>query len=281
MPNMASANDERNILNAEKAANHPGEPNMAVNPTKEQAFGKRITKHLTSRIQVNILAETELLILTFCTGIQDATTFPDYHCFASNQTGNTVMLAMALLLPEVTGELFVTENIGVALGFFLAAGWLTGQLGHIVGPRSRLWIVFCNLMQTLLVFTAAAIQYAYGVDLKSPKTMVVIGLLAFAAGSQVVLSRSLAMTEISTAMATAAWVDLLVDPGLLAAKNRPRNRRLSFLIAIVAGAFFGASIYRSLGSATAVLFSGAGKLVVTLMFLFNKAEKAARTQSSI
>jgi hypothetical protein len=74
-------------------------------------------------------------------------------------------------------------------------------------------------------------------------------------------------------MATAAWVDLLVDPKLLAAKNRPRNRRVSFLAAIVAGTFFGAGIYRTLGSATAVLFSGVGKLIVTLMFLFNKAEK--------
>src|SRR4051794_11807229 len=42
----------------------------------------------------------------------------------------------------------------------------------------------------------------------------VIILLAFASGSEVVLSRLLAMTEISTAMVTAAWVDLLIDPHL-------------------------------------------------------------------
>jgi uncharacterized membrane protein YoaK (UPF0700 family) len=274
---MAPTNDEQGLPRTEKSETD-------AQPSKipqEQAVGQRIKQHLTSPIHVNILAETELLILTFCTGIQDATTFPDYHCFASNQTGNTVMLAMAILLPEVTGELFVTKNIGVALGFFLAAGWLTGQLGHIVGPRSRLWIVFCNLVQTLLVFLAAALQFAYGVELEGPRTMVVIGVLAFAAGSQVVLSRSLAITEISTAMATAAWVDLLVDRNLFSAKNRPRNRRLSFLIAILAGAFFGAGIYRSLGSAWAVLFSGVGKLVVALMFLFNKAEKAQVTEVTV
>ncbi|KAJ9608856.1 hypothetical protein H2200_006627 [Cladophialophora chaetospira] len=274
---MASTDDERNIPSSDKELDDPGEANLATQALTEKAFGKRIRQHLTSRVEVNILAETELLILTFCTGIQDATTFPDYHCFASNQTGNTIMLAMAILLPEITGELFVTKNIGVALGFFLAAGWLTGQLGHIIGPRSRLWIVFCNLIQTILVFIAAAIQYTYGVDLESSRTTIVIGLLSFAAGSQVVLSRALAITEISTAMATAAWVDLLVDPKLFAVKNRPRNRRASFLAAIVAGAFFGAGIYRSLGSATAVLFSGVGKLIVTLMFLFNKAEKAQET----
>ena len=278
---MASANDDRSISSGDMEIDRSGELDLSNKVPKEKAVGKRIRQHLAGRVQVNILAETELLILTFCTGIQDATTFPDYHCFASNQTGNTIMLAMAILLPEVTDKLFVTKNIGVALGFFLAAGWVTGQLGHIIGPRSRLWIVFCNLIQTLLVFIAAAIQYAYGVDLQSGRTTVVIGLLAFAAGSQVVLSRSLAITEISTAMATAAWVDLLVDPNLFAAKNRPRNRRASFLAAIVAGAFFGAGIYRSLGSAAAVLFSGVGKLIVTLMFLFNKAEKSQKTETIV
>jgi uncharacterized membrane protein YoaK (UPF0700 family) len=270
---MASMTDDQGRPCEEKEMDRQRELNLPKEAAQEREVQRRIKQHLTSQIRVNLLAETELLILTFCTGIQDATTFPDYHCFASNQTGNTIMLAMAVLLPEVTGELFVTENIGVALGFFLAAGWMTGQVGHIVGPRSRLWIVFCNLIQALLVFVAAAIQYAYGVDLESARTMVVIGLLAFAAGSQVVLSRALAITEISTAMATAAWVDLLVDPNLFAVNNRPRNRRVSFLAAIIAGAFFGAGIYRTAGSATAILISGVGKLIVTLMFLFNQAEK--------
>jgi uncharacterized membrane protein YoaK (UPF0700 family) len=241
----------------------------------------RLREHLLSPVKVDIIAETELLILTFCTGIQDATTFPDFHCFASNQTGNTVMLAMAVVLPEVTGELFVKENIGIALAFFLAAGWITGQLGHLIGPRSRPWIVFCNLVQSILVFIAASIQYVYGVELEGPRAMIVVGLLAFAAGSQVVLSRALAITEISTAMATAAWVDLMVDPHLFAAKNRPRTRRAAFLAAIVAGAFFGAGIYRTLGSASAVLFSGVGKLIVGLMFLFNKAEERTKVSDIV
>ena len=278
---MSSADDGRDISSLEKDVGHSGRLNHPAKGQEAEAVTNSLRQHLRSDIRVNMLAETELLILTFCTGIQDATTFPDYHCFASNQTGNTVMLAMAVVLPEVTGELFITKNIGVALGFFLAAGWITGQMGHFVGPRSRLWIVFCNLIQSILVFIAAAIQYAYGVELEGPRTLVVIALLAFAAGSQVVLSRALAITEISTAMATAAWVDLLVDPNLLAAKNRPRNRRAIFLAAIVAGAFFGAGIYRSLGSATAVLFSGIGKLIVTIMFLFNRAEKLQMSASVV
>jgi uncharacterized membrane protein YoaK (UPF0700 family) len=249
--------------------------------TRAQYLTGRLKRHLANPIRVTVFAEIELLILTFCTGMQDVTTFPDYHCFASNQTGNTVMLALAVLLPEKTHELFIPGNIGVSLGCFLTAGWMTGQLSHIIGARSRLWIVFCNLFQTGLVFIAAAVQHIYGVDLEGGRTMAVLGLLAFAAGSQVVLSRSLSMTEISTAMATAAWVDLLIDKDLFAAQNRPRTRRASFLAALVAGGFFGAFVYRSIGSAATILLSAVGKFVVTIMFLFNHPEPRRNNDGAV
>lgn len=184
-----------------------------------------------------------------------------------------MFLALALVMPEARGEMFVTSNIGVALGFFLAGGWLTGQLSNIIGPRCRLWLMICNFIQSCMVFAAAAIQYSHGVVLDSTMTLVAIGLLAFAAGSQVVQSRSLRMTEISTAMATAAWVDLLIDPQLFAVKNRPRNRRAAFLVSLFVGSIVGAVIYRAAGSATAVAVSAAGKLLVAGMYMFNHSDK--------
>lgn len=209
----------------------------------------------------------------------DATTFPDYHCFASNQTGNTVFLCLALILPQLNGEMFITPNIGMALGLFLGAGWLTGQLSHIIGPRKRWWLIFCNLVQSCFVIGAATIQYRYGVEAKGSEALAVVGLLAFAAGSQVVQSRSLSMTEISTAMATAAWVDLMIDQNLFSLKNRPRTRRVAFLFSLVVGSLVGATIYREVGSATAIAVSGAGKFLVTIMYLFSPAEKAKDDES--
>jgi uncharacterized membrane protein YoaK (UPF0700 family) len=205
--------------------------------------------------------------------MQDAISFPDYRCFASNQTGNTVFLLLAIALPWFDGEMFYTANIGAALGFFLLGGWITGQISHIAGPRMRLWLVCCNLIQTALVFAAAALQYIYGVHYKGTVAVAVIGLLAFASGSQVVQSRSMHMTEISTAMATAAWVDLMIDPKLFQVRNRPRTRRVLFLLALAAGSLFGAGLYRAAGSAIAVFVSAAGKLVVTIMYLFNSSDK--------
>ncbi|KAL2022782.1 hypothetical protein VTK56DRAFT_4598 [Thermocarpiscus australiensis] len=253
-------------------------------------------QYLNDNVRPSAFAELELVILTFCIGVQDAVSFPDFHCFASNQTGNTVFLMLAVVLPEMNGDMFVTANIGVALGLFLAAAWLTGQLGHVIGARRRLWLVLCNLTQTCLVFAAAGVQYWYvgsgvsflagsgnktvvvvdtagGSGSSTSSTLVAIGLLAAAAGSQVVQSRSLRMPEISTAMATAAWVDLLIDRDLFALRNRPRNRRLGFLGALILGSLAGAFIFRRLGSAAALVVSGAGKMLVTVMFLFNEAER--------
>ncbi|KAL2125806.1 hypothetical protein VTI74DRAFT_2687 [Chaetomium olivicolor] len=249
--------------------------------TIQESKRSRFWRYLNQDLRGSSIVEAELLILTFCIGLQDAVSFPDFHCFASNQTGNTVFLMLAIVLPEANGDVFITANIAVALGFFLAAAWLTGQVGHIIGPRRRLWLIFCNFLQTCLVFAAAALQYVYrsptgklSLDgAQTPSTLWAIGLLACAAGSQVVQSRSFRMQEITTAMATAAWVDLMIDPNLFALRNRSRNRRIGFLATLVLGTLSGAYIFRRLGSPAALVISGAGKVLVTLMYFFNPAEK--------
>ncbi|KAI5861717.1 hypothetical protein GGS23DRAFT_128288 [Durotheca rogersii] len=240
---------------------------------KSSSISIRAWRHMLEPVRASEFVELELLILTFCTGIQDAVSFPDYHCFASNQTGNTVFLMLAIILPRLNGEMFITTSIGAALGFFLLGSWLTGQVGHIVGPRRRIWLVGCNLAQSCLVFAAAAVQHTRGIRLDGVEAAAVIGLLAFAAGSQVVQSRSFQMTEISTAMATAAWMDLMIDPALFRLHNRPRTRRVVFLATLVLGSLAGAGIYRAAGSAVAIFVSAAGKVVVTGMYLFNGADK--------
>lgn len=185
---------------------------------------------------------------------------------------------LAIILPHLNGEMFITANIGAALGFFLLGGWITGQVSHLVGPRVRLWLVCCNFIQSCLVFAAAGMQYKYGAFLNGGNAVIVVGLLAFASGSQVVQSRSLQMTEISTAMATAAWMDLMIDPGLFKLKNRPRTRRVLFLATLVLGSLAGAGIYRSAGSWVAILVSAAGKMVVTGMYFFNGTDKPKSTE---
>lgn len=209
--------------------------------------------------------EFQLLLLTFCTGIQDAVSFPDFLCFASNQTGNTVVLAVGLT--GYQGEFFYLANVGTSLATFLAGAIVTGQIGNYVGSRQRLWQVLSNLAQTIMTFGAAWLQFSHGTQQSGPWALGAITLLAFSSGAQVAAARAFKMTEISTAMATAAWVDLLIDPRLVVMKNRPRNRRALFLIALAAGSFAGAFMHSRIGSPLALTVSAIGKALVIPMLL--------------
>lgn len=219
-------------------------------------------------IRDDILLECELLLLSFATGIQDAAAWPDYSCFASNQTGNTLFLAIGIA--GLTNNAYSFPNIGVSLAMFVAGGLVLGQIGNYVGVRRRLWILISNIIQTSLVFAAVCIQYSLPIQRDGPAAMAVIALLAFSAGGQVAMSRSLKITEITTAMATAAFVDLVVDPGLMKLRNRLRNRRFLFIIMLSAGCFVGAFAQREVSSTLPLLLCAIGKAVVTLGFLFNR-----------
>ena len=237
--------------------------------SQESPLQRRLKKHLLANVDEDILLEAELLLLAFATGIQDSTTFPDYHCFASNQTGNTVLLAVGVA--GISGNVFSLRNIGVSLSMFVAGTWIMGQIGHLLGCRRRWWLITSSLIQTALVFAASILQYRYGVVKDGNGVALgVITLLAFSSGGQVAMARALQMTEITTAMATAAYVDLFIDVNILERENRSRNRRILFLLSLFAGSFAGAFAYAKVGSAFSLLISAVGKLVVTIAFTLNK-----------
>jgi uncharacterized membrane protein YoaK (UPF0700 family) len=128
-----------------------------------------------------------------------------------------------------------------------------------------------------MVFGAAIIQYVYGVQARGPSALGAITLLAFSSGSQVASMRPFRVQEITTAMATAAWVDLVVDPELFVPQNRSRNRRAGFLGLLIAGSFAGAFMRERIGSPNALLVAAVCKVVVTIGFFLNRSEKQSST----
>lgn len=231
---------------------------------------KSLNSYLLHDVRDDALIEIELLLCAFATGIQDATTYPDYMCFASNQTGNTVLLAVtAAGIGPATGTLAAIENTIMSLCMFVFGAYVFGQVGNYFGPRKRWWLLLSNLLQTAMVFAATAVQYVYPIHHTGTHALITIALLAFSSGGQVAMSRRLGITEITTAMATAAYVDLVVDPKLMKWRNRPRNRRFLFLSTLIAGSFAGAFAYKELGSAFVLLLSAIGKVVVLGLFFVN------------
>ncbi|KAG2172983.1 hypothetical protein INT44_004724 [Umbelopsis vinacea] len=235
-------------------------------------------------LNVDSLIEFQLLLATFCTGLQDAISYPDFRCFASNQTGNTVVLAVGIANYHYNASkpdsLFHLPNIAMSLGMFLAGATITGQLGNYVGGRRRGWQFITNLAQTAMIFGAAGIQYSHDVEETGSWALAVVALLAFSSGAQVAAARAFRVQEITTAMATAAWVDLVIDPKVLETKNHPRDRRALFLVALIAGAFAGAFMYSKIGSPSALVLSATGKTLVTAMMLLPKKVPLNHEQST-
>ena len=155
---------------------------------------------------------------------------------------------------------------------FVSGSLVTGQVANMVGARRRLWLLVTHIIQTAMTFGAAAIQFSYGVQSKGPSVLGAIGLLAFSSGAQVASMRPMKRQEITTAMATAAWVDLVIDPKLASLHNTSRDRRALFLASLVAGSFAGAYMHRGIGSPNALVVSAVGKLLVAFAFLLNRDE---------
>lgn len=228
----------------------------------------RLWQYLTEDVREDTLLESELLLLSFATGIQDAAAWPDYTCFASNQTGNTLFLAIGIA--GLAGNSYSFPNIGMSLSSFLIGGLVMGQIGNLIGVRKRLWLLMSSIIQTALVYVAAAIQYSLPIHRDGPASLGVIFLLAFSSGGQVAMGRSLKITDITTAMATAAYIDVMVDPSLLKLKNHKRDRRVLFLFMLTAGCFAGAFAQRAVNSTFAIILCAVGKSVATFAFLFNR-----------
>jgi len=53
--------------------------------------------------------------------------------------------------------------------------------------RKRWWLLTSSLLQTLLVFAAAGLQYRYGVGAEGKLGPLIIALLALAGGAQVAM----------------------------------------------------------------------------------------------
>jgi uncharacterized membrane protein YoaK (UPF0700 family) len=250
------------------SSDHDSPTEAGGTPMEPPTSSFRLSQYFYSAIRVDTLVEIQLLLLTFSTGIQDAISFPDFLCFASNQTGNTVVLAVGLA--GYSGELFHLPNIGMSLAMFLAGAVVTGRIGNYIGPRRRAWLLLTNLLQTAMVIAAAAIQFFHRVQASGPWALGAIALLAFSSGAQVASARPMEIPEITTAMATAAWVDLVIDPKISDVRNRSRDRRALFLASLVAGSFAGAFMHSRIGSPLALVVSAIGKAIVTATLLINR-----------
>lgn len=201
----------------------------------------------------------------------DATTFPIYSVFASKATGNTILLALAALESDAVVQ--KEPNVAIALCLFIAGSTIFGRIGNWVGQNRRLWLVISNLIQTSLIFAAAALRFWDSGSGRGPVALGVIALLSFACGGQISLALCVRKPELNTTMITGAVVQFVADEKIFHKDNPARNRRVAFFFSVLTGAFVGAIIGRFSSATVGILLVAILKFVVTIMFLFNSPTK--------
>lgn len=210
----------------------------------------------------------------FATGVLDATTYADFRTFASNQTGNTILLTLAIV-GTVPVQIGLT---GASLGAYILFSFVCGRLGHHFGERKRSWLLVSSILQISLLIVALilvhiwGIQYGYVTDRRG---WAVMFFLAASSGVQVAMARTVGISEVPTAMLSSPLVDLLTDPNLFRFPSHPaavpRNRRAIYIVSIISGSFVGACAHRYAGTECAIYVAVGIKVCVAVWVTLAKS----------
>lgn len=123
-----------------------------------------------------------------------------------------------------------------------------------------------------MIFGAIWVQFVHGMQERGLWACVVLALMAWSAGSQIAAARVWDVPEITTAMATAAWVDMSRDGAIWALRNRSRDSRGLFFIALSSGVMVGGALRSRIGAPFTLLVAAGVKALAHVSVLFGEAE---------
>ena len=237
-------------------------------PPRENAWRRYMLQDINTRN-----ADLLLLLVALNTGVVDAFSIPTLQVFVANMTGNVVFLGIAVA--QISDPYINASRSVVALIAFWVGAFVSGQIGHRVGPRRRLWVFGAFFAQATLQLLSAIILYCNAVDIVNPdnKALGLLVPLAFAFGAQSTTARGLNVPEIPTVVITSAMVDLFGDKNIFALHNRPRNRRAAFIFLIFVGAVIGGVALKFVNPALTIVLSAIVKyLAAGFVLLFDEAQ---------
>lgn len=218
--------------------------------------------------------------------------------------GNTIFLALGTAhLPYGSSTLWLKALVSIAA--FWVGCYCFGQTRRL-GNKRKSTLALSFLVQSLLILISAALGQSGAVPafamtsmgteasevlLKRLETnamsMAPLALMAFQFGGQIVTSRVLGFNEVPTNVLTSLYCDLLSDPLLLApfGGNVKRDRRVSAVLLMLAGAILGGWLQRSkAGMPAALWIAGAVKLGIAVAWLTWKGKappKDVKGQSKV
>lgn len=200
-----------------------------------------------------------LLVLTFTTGLIDATTYLGLgHVFAANMTGNIVLLGFGI---AGSGGLPVLAPIISLAGFLIGAG-LGGRLDQRLAARSDRGFRVAVALEAVVLAAGAVIAAAVQLRAEHASADLVIGLLALGMGLRNAIVRALGIPDVNTTVLTMTLTGLAASTPWGGGDGSGSARRVAAVLAMLLGALAGALLLKT--SITLVLAVGAGLTVGTL-----------------
>lgn len=202
------------------------------------------------------LART-LLVLTFSTGLVDATSYLGLgHVFTANMTGNIVLLGFGI---AGSGSLPVVAPL-ISLGAFLVGSGAGGALAVRMADRHPRHFAWAIAIEVSLIAVALVVVGAVDVRPNATSGNAVIALLALAMGVRNATIRRIAVPDLTTTVLTMTLTGLAADSPLFGGTGKGTTRRTAAVLGMLAGALAGALLLKSglmlpLGVAGALAFA--------------------------
>ncbi|WP_404334469.1 YoaK family protein [Sphingomonas sp. MMS12-HWE2-04] len=206
-----------------------------------------------------------LLLLSATTGLVDAASVLGLgKVFTANMTGNVVFLGFAVAgAPGFAWPPFV-----VAIASFLAGALLAGRVAKRHADRSeRRWLMIAAVVETTLLWLAAAISLTFGVA--APAGLILFAIIALtgvAMGFRNATIRQLKIPDLTTTVLTLTLTGLVADSVAAGGTNPNARRRIGAVLAIFAGAAIGAVLILRFGLAAPLAVAGALVLFGTMAY---------------
>lgn len=138
-----------------------------------------------------------LCLISFITGILDSGTYSAFGTFASNQTGNVILLTLSASSHHLI-SLHTTLSSFVS---YILTGFAGGQIGHLVHHRTRWWLVFSTVLQVFFLALPTGLMFARIIpEGEKGEQWILVGMLGASSGFQVAIARNSGCGEVPTAM---------------------------------------------------------------------------------
>ncbi len=183
-----------------------------------------------------------LLALTFSTGTVDAVSYLGLgHVFTANMTGNIVLLGFGIAR---AGGLPVVSPI-VSLAAFVVGSGVGGALARRMADRHPAHVSYALGLEGSLLAGAAILAGATNPHPAGFAADATIAVMAAAMGIRNATARRLAVPDLTTTVLTMTITGLAADSTLAGGTGKGSLRRVSAVVAMLAGAVAGALLLRT------------------------------------